>query len=91
MWGQARFFDVEERLKELSAKGDELERLNGAADFELFRGDLERAAPRSDHAKGGRPAFNHMLICDRLNTSIPNPAPMSAMEATVTPLLPGSR
>ena len=31
------FFDVEERLKELSAKGDALERLNAVVDFELFR------------------------------------------------------
>ena len=28
MHGQAGFFDVEERLKQLSAKGDSLERLN---------------------------------------------------------------
>jgi transposase, IS5 family len=33
MRGRAGFFDVEERLKELSAKGDELERLNGVVDF----------------------------------------------------------
>lgn len=46
MRGQAGFFDIEERLKELSAKGDTLERLNGLVDFELFRPDLERAVPR---------------------------------------------
>jgi hypothetical protein len=34
-----------------SAKGDELERLNGVVDFELFRADLERAAPRSDRKR----------------------------------------
>src|SRR5215469_372609 len=62
MRGQAGFFDVEERLKELSAKGDELERLNAVVDFELFRADLERAVPRSDRAKGGRPAFDHVLM-----------------------------
>ena len=33
MRGQAGFFDVDERLKELSAKGDTLERLNGIVDF----------------------------------------------------------
>ena len=55
MHGQAGFFDVEERLKQLSAKGDSLERLNTVVDFELFRADLERAVPRSDRAKGGRP------------------------------------
>jgi len=45
MRGQPGFFDVEERLKELSAKGDALERLSGVVDFELFRRDLERAGP----------------------------------------------
>ena len=47
MRGQAGFFDIEERLKELSAKGDTLERLSGLVDFELFRPDLERAVPRA--------------------------------------------
>ena len=60
--GQAGFFDVDERLKELSAKGDALERLSAVVDFELFRADLERAVPRSDGAKGGRPAFDHVLM-----------------------------
>ncbi len=55
MWGQAGFFDVEERLKELSAKGDDLERLNAIVDFEAFRPDLAKAVPRSDGLEG-RPA-----------------------------------
>jgi hypothetical protein len=62
MRGQPGFYDVEERLKELSVKGDALERLNAVVDFELFRADLERAVPRSDRAKGGRPAFDHVLM-----------------------------
>ena len=62
MRGQAGFFDVDERLKELSAKGDTLERLNGLVDFEMFRPDLARAVPRSDGAKGGRPAFDHVFM-----------------------------
>ena len=62
MRGQPGFFDVEERLKELSAKGDELERLNAVVDFELFRRHLERAVPRSDRSKGGRPPFDHVLM-----------------------------
>ena len=61
MRGQAGFFDVDERLKELSAKGDHLERLNALVDFELFRPDLARAVPRSDGAEGGRPAFDHVF------------------------------
>jgi transposase, IS5 family len=62
MRGQAGFFDVDERLRELSAKGDSLERLKAVVDFELFRADLERAVPRSDRAKGGRPPFDHVLM-----------------------------
>ena len=60
--GQAGFFDVDERLKQLSAKGDSLERLSVVIDFELFRADLERAMPRADRAKGGRPPFDHVLM-----------------------------
>ena len=62
MRGQAGFFDVDDRLKQLSAQGDSLERLNAVVDFELFRADLERAVPRSDRAKGGRPPFDHVLM-----------------------------
>jgi IS5 family transposase len=45
MRGQSGFFEVDDRLKELSAKGDALERLNAVVDFELFRADLARAGP----------------------------------------------
>jgi IS5 family transposase len=44
------FFDVDERLAELSAKGDDLERLNALVDFELFRPALEAAVPRGDRS-----------------------------------------
>ena len=44
MRGQAGFFDIDERLKELSAKGDMLERLKGLVDFEL--GDPHHARER---------------------------------------------
>jgi transposase, IS5 family len=62
MRGQSGFFDVDERLQELSAKGDDLERLNRIVDFEVFRADLARAVPRSDGSKGGRPPFDHVLM-----------------------------
>ena len=39
------FFDVEERLRELSAKGDDLERVKALVDFEIFRPELERRSP----------------------------------------------
>jgi transposase, IS5 family len=48
MRGQAGFFDVDERLRELSAKGDDLERLSAVVNFELFRADLARAVQRAD-------------------------------------------
>jgi len=34
--GPGWFFDVDERLKEISAKGDDLERLKAIVDFEAF-------------------------------------------------------
>ena len=62
MAGQPGFFDVEDRLRELSAKGDDLERIAAVVDFERFRPDLEQAVPRSDGTRGGRPAFDHVLM-----------------------------
>ena len=58
----AGLFDVEERLAGLSKKGDGLERLAAVVDFELFRPELERAVPRADRSKGGRPPFDHVLM-----------------------------
>jgi len=58
----AGLFDVEERLAGLSKKGDDLERLAAVVDFELFRPELERAVPRADRAKGGRPPFDHVVM-----------------------------
>lgn len=46
------FFDV----------GDRLERLSLTVDFELFRPVLERAVPRSDRSKGGRPPYDHVVM-----------------------------
>jgi len=62
MRGQPGFFDVDERLKDLSAKGDALERLSRMVDFELFRDDLACAVPRSDGSKGGRPPFDLVFM-----------------------------
>lgn len=59
---QPGFFDVEERLRELSAKGDDLERIAVLVDFSMFRAELEQAVPRADGTKGGRPAFDHVLM-----------------------------
>jgi transposase, IS5 family len=62
MRGQPGFFDVDARLKALSAKGDALERLSAIVDFELFRPDLIRAVPRSDGSKGSRPPFDLVFM-----------------------------
>jgi len=58
---QPGFFDVGERLPELSAKGDDLERTSRLINFEMFRAELERAVPTSDASKGGRPALVESL------------------------------
>ncbi len=62
MRGQPGFFDVDARLKNLSAKGDALEQFATIVDFELFRPDLARAVPRSDGSKGGRPPFDLVFM-----------------------------
>jgi transposase, IS5 family len=56
------FFDIDERLRELSAKGDDLERINELFDFEMLRPDLEAAVPRADRSKGGRPPFDCVFM-----------------------------
>jgi len=45
---QAGLFDIEDRLRGLSGKDDDLERRNVLVDFETFRPELERAVPRPD-------------------------------------------
>ncbi|EAQ34211.1 transposase (class II) [Nitrobacter sp. Nb-311A] len=56
------FFDLDDRLAELSAKGDDLERVKALVDFDMFRPALKAAVPRADRSKGGRPAFDHVLM-----------------------------
>jgi transposase, IS5 family len=56
------FFDLDDRLAELSVKGDGLERVRALIDFEMFRPALEAAVPRADRSKGGRPAFDHVVM-----------------------------
>jgi IS5 family transposase len=59
--GQRGFWDVEARLKELSAEGDPLEKLSATVDFELFRPVLVKALRRRHPSKGGRPGFDPVL------------------------------
>lgn len=62
MRGQPGFFDVDERPKDLSTKGDTLERLSAIVDFEVSRPDVMRAVPHSDGTKGGRPPFDLVFM-----------------------------
>jgi hypothetical protein len=59
--GQGGFWDVQDRLRELSAQGDPLEKLATTVDFELFRADLTAALGQRNRSKGGRPAFDPVL------------------------------
>lgn len=59
---QPGFFDIDDRLKALSAKGDALEKLSRLVDFERFRPLLVQAIPRSDGSKGGRPAYDPVFM-----------------------------
>lgn len=59
---QPGFFDVDERLKRLSDLGDQLEGFQAAVDFEIFRGELDRALTYSDGAQGGRPPFDPVMM-----------------------------
>ena len=61
MGGQAGFWDVEHRLRELSEHGDPLEKLGATVDFEMFRADLGAALGPRDPARGGRPGFDPVL------------------------------
>jgi len=58
---QPGFWSVEDRLRELSAQGDPLEKLLEIVDFELFRPVLDDALGGTDRLKGGRPPFDAVL------------------------------
>ena len=52
------FFDLDDRLAELSAKGDDLERVKALVDFDMFRPALEAPC----RARIGRRAADRPLI-----------------------------
>ncbi|HSM19945.1 MAG TPA: IS5 family transposase [Hyphomicrobiales bacterium] len=58
---QPGFWDVEERLRELSVQGDPLEKLAATVDFEIFRAELDAALGPRDRSRGGRPPFDPVL------------------------------
>ena len=53
MRGQARLFDVDNRLKRLTDLGDQREAFRPPVNFELFRPELNAALDYSDGAQGG--------------------------------------
>lgn len=56
-------FDEQIRLEKLSRKQDPLEKLSSHIDFEYFREPLEKAlVSSSDRSKGGRPAYDVVLM-----------------------------
>jgi IS5 family transposase len=56
------FFDQDIRLSKLSQLGDPLERLNKGIDFELFREILEQHLIKQAKGKGGRRAYDYVLM-----------------------------
>ncbi len=59
---QPDFFDVENRLQTLSEFGDPLEKLSSVVDFESFRETIEQVVNFSNTEKGGRPAWDSVLM-----------------------------
>ena len=56
-------FDEQIRLEKLSKKADPLERLSRYIDFEYFRKPLEKSLIKdNDKSKGGRPAYDSVLM-----------------------------
>lgn len=56
-------FDEQIRLEKLSKKQDPLERLSSYIDFEFFRKPLRKFFDKdTDPAKGGRPAYDYVLM-----------------------------
>jgi transposase, IS5 family len=55
-------FDEQIRLEKLSKKQDPLERLSSHIDFDFFRKPLEKALGKTDNIKGGRPAYDYVLL-----------------------------
>ena len=59
---QPGLFDMDERLRRLSAIGDQLEAFGRVADFEMFRPELDAALAYGDGSKGGRPPLDPVMM-----------------------------
>jgi IS5 family transposase len=56
------FFDENDRLKELSERGDPLEKLNQFIAWENIRGKLTKVLKKEPKGLGGRPPFDYVLM-----------------------------
>lgn len=59
---QVSLFDEENRMKFLSGLGDPLEKLNKVIKWEMFRQPLTKACRKENAEKGGRPAFDVVMM-----------------------------
>lgn len=59
---QFGFFDVGNKEDRLSVLGDNLEKLNRAIDWEIFRPILDEAFKKEHKGVGGRPSFDYVMM-----------------------------
>jgi transposase, IS5 family len=59
---QGGLFDYHQHCAELAARGTSLDRLKAAVAWEAFRGTLEKHLAYEDGTKGGRPAWDPVLM-----------------------------
>ena len=60
--GQRSFFDVEDKLSELSKMGDPLEKLDQAIQWDIFKKDLKKAFNKERKSAAGRPAYDYLMM-----------------------------
>ena len=58
---QPSFWNIEDRLRQLSVRGDPLEKLSATVDFDLFRAEPQAALGSRDLSMGGSPPFDVVL------------------------------
>ena len=59
---QPGFFDLDLRLAQLEKTNQTLPRLAAGVNFELFRPELAKTLAQGDGSKGGRPAFDRVML-----------------------------
>lgn len=59
---QISIFDEGNRLEKLNKLGNVLKKLDDMVDWSVFRPILDEAVPRTKNPKGGRPAYDNLLM-----------------------------